>query len=339
MLTISKKVEGLQTGEAFNMLVRFYDAQGNELTEAFAYTGDVTGTIASGGKIALKHGQSVTISGMPDGTKYTVEEEVSKAYSTTVNGDYATKAEGLLTGSNNRVDFVNTMETTTFSVTKIWEGADLGTIILTLYADGVVMEPQPEYIKIDDVYRYSKLPKYNADGELIVYAAKEKGIEGYIRIYDNVAPYEDVTKFVHNGGTIINRPEKKVSFQIRKVWTGLEDGETTPDITLTLYCNGEKIDMPTPTPDSKGWSKYYNLPTTHKGEAAVYTVLEDSLTGFTTRYELENGEAAELGVNGGTIINAKIPQTGDEAPLALWIGMMGMSGALLLMLQRRKRAF
>ncbi len=337
-LTISKKVEGPQTDEAFNMSLHLYDAEGAELTGTYPCTGDVTGMIASGGSIALKADQSVTITGLPEGAKYRVEEIGSKAYTTTVNGQAGTAAEGTLAGADNRVDFVNKLELTTFSVTKVWEGNDLGAIVLTLYANGEEMVPQPEVTRADNIYTYYDLQKYDEDGDEIIYSAKERGIEGYIRIYKNIAPYADVTRFVHDGGTIINRPEKIVSFKIQKVWTGLAEGEEKPDITLTLYCNGVKTDYETPKPDSNGWYKYYNLPTTVDGQAAVYTVKEKTLSGFVTTYTNAAGSVTEQGVDGGTITNAKIPQTGDDASLALWMMLMGASAALMAVLMRRRKA-
>ena len=340
-LTISKMVKGLKTDEAFDMIVSFFDADGKELSGEYEYTGDVNGKVVSGGKIALKDGQTVIIKGLPEGATYKVQENVSKAYTTTVNGKSGTEAEGLLVGSDNHVDFINTMEITDFSVTKVWDGEDLGAIILTLYANGVEIVPQPEVTRVGNKYTYSDLPKYDEDGDEIVYSAKERYFDGYITIYKNVSPYTDMTKAIYDGGTIINREkeEVKVSFQIKKTWSGLQDGETAPDITLTLYCNGEVVEgVSTPKPDSDGWYKYYDLPTSVDGEIAVYTVMEASLPGYTTIYKDANGEIVEQGVNGGEIVNTRIPQTGDSASLGLWLAMMGASAAMLAMLLRRKRA-
>ena len=151
-----------------------------------------------------------------------------------------------------------------------------------------------------------------------------------------------MTSFVHDGGTIINREVQEevheLSFKIRKVWTGVEATEEIPAITLTLYCNGEKLDVPTPKPDSDGWYRYYDLPKTVNGQIAVYTVEEVSIPGFTVTYKTASGEIVEEGVNGGEIINAKIPQTGDPATLGLWLALMGASAVLLTMLQRRRKA-
>ncbi len=340
-LSISKTVKGPGPDKAFDLKVTFIGVDGKELEGVYDYDGDVKGTITSGGVIALKDGQSVTIVGLPEGATYTVEENAGPAYTVTVNGKPIAKAEGTLVG-HGKLEFINTVETTTFSVTKVWEGTDLGAITLTLYADGKQITPQPEVTREGDKYTYYNLPKYNEEGEEIVYSAKERGIDGYIRIYNNVEPFQKVTGFVHDGGTIINREiEEEVhelSFKIRKVWTGVEATEEIPAITLTLFCNGEKLDVPTPKPDSAGWYKYYDLPKTVNGQIAVYTVVEEPIPGFTVTYKTASGEIVEEGVNGGEIVNAKIPQTGDPATLGLWLAMMGASAVLLTMLQRRRKA-
>lgn len=340
-LAISKTVKGPGPDKAFDLKVTFIGVDGKELEGVYDYDGDVKGTITSGGVIALKDGQSVTIVGLHEGATYTVEENAGPAYTVTVNGKPIAKAEGTLVG-HGKLEFINTVEVTTFSVTKVWEGTDLGEITLTLYADGKQITPQPEVTREGDKYTYYNLPKYNEEGEEIVYSAKERGIDGYIRIYNNVEPYQKVTGFVHDGGTIINREiEEEVhelSFKIHKVWTGVEATEEIPAITLTLYCNGEKLDVPTPKPDSEGWYRYYDLPKTVNGQIAVYTVVEEPIPGYTVTYKTASGEVVEEGVNGGEIINAKIPQTGDPATLGLWLALMGASAVLLTMLQRRRKA-
>ena len=340
-LAISKNVKGPGPDKAFDLKVTFIGVDGKELEGVYDYDGDVKGTITSGGVIALKDGQSVTIVGLPEGATYTVEENAGPAYTVTVNGKPIAKAEGTLVG-HGKLEFINTVEVTTFSVTKVWEGMDLGEITLTLYADGKQITPQPEVTREGNKYTYYNLPKYNEEGEEIVYSAKERGIDGYIRIYNNVEPYQDVTSVVHDGGTIINREVHEevheLSFKIHKVWTGVEATEEIPAITLTLYCNGEKLDVPTPKPDSEGWYRYYDLPKSVNGKIAVYTVIEEPIAGYTVTYKTAGGEIVEEGVNGGEIINAKIPQTGDHATLGLWLAMMGASAVLLTMLQRRRKA-
>ena len=74
------------------------------------------------------------------------------------------------------------------------------------------------------------------------------------------------------------------------------------------------------------------------GVKAVYTVKEMTVDGYETSYKLANGTSAEYADNGGIITNAKIPQTGDETPLALWLTLMGASAAMLMLLQKRRKA-
>ncbi len=75
-LTISKTVGGNagSTEKAFEFTVTLSNASGQPLTGSYSYTGSSTGSITSGGKISLKHGESVTIAGLPVGTKYKVTE-------------------------------------------------------------------------------------------------------------------------------------------------------------------------------------------------------------------------------------------------------------------------
>lgn len=334
-LTISKKVEGCMTAEVFPITVWIYDAQGKEVKTSFAYTGDVSGTLVSGEAIKLGHNQAVTIKGLTPGMRYKLEEAEDPRFTTTVNALAMNTVEGEVTEGGNSAAFVNTLITTSFSVKKEWQGEYGGSIILTLYADGEKLTRQPACEQSGNVYTYTDLPMYNENGRMIIYSAKEKYMDGYLTIYDNVKPFEEVTDFIHNGGTIINR--SAMDFKVQKVWTGLEEGETSPEITLVLYCNGEVYDRETPEPDEYGWYKYYNLPIFVNGERAEYSVVEETLDGYATTYT-NNGKEGECACNGGVITNHKLPETGDNAPLMQWTAMLGASAAALLMLVcRRKR--
>ncbi len=249
---------------------------------------------------------------------YTITEDQVAGYVTEING----------------YDVINRYASTDFSVTKIWEGGYGGEIDLTLHANGERVSPQPDYERLDDVYRWENLPKYDENGEEIVYSATERYMDGYMTIYKNYGDYADKTKEVYDGGEIINR--KVTSVYVRKVWSGLEDGEEAPEITLTLYCNGEKVDKKTPEPDEYGWYRYYNLPVTKNGQTAVYTVAEEPLEGYIVTYQTASGEDAEIAHNGDTIINTRVPETGDSAPLALWAIMLIVSAAALVVIKRRR---
>ena len=336
-LSITKTVVGCQTDETFGFTVHLFDADGEPAADRFPCHGDVTGEIASGDTIRLGHGQTVVIEGLTPGMQYRVEEDVVPAFTTTVNGRDSGEAEGVLTGEGTEVAFVNTHVTTEFTVTKQWRGEEGGPITLTLYANGEKLDPQPECTRTGYQYKYSGLPMYDAEGELIIYTAKEKYMEGYKTMYVNIAPHKDVTNVLYNGATVINKQIVEMDFMVQKVWDGLEEGETAPDITLVLYCNGEATDYLTPDPDENGWYKYVDLPKYYGGVAAEYTVREQPQAGYVTTYTLANGETADYADNGGAITNTRIPQTGDDAPLALWTTLAGTSAALLLVLMLRNR--
>ena len=57
-----------------------------------------------------------------------------------------------------------------------------------------------------------------------------------------------------------------------------------------------------------------------------------------TGYTLADGTSAEYADNNGTITNTKIPQTGDEAPLAMWLTLLGASATMLMLLLKRRKA-
>ena len=338
LLTISKTVEGVDTAETFPFTVKLYDADGTEATGEYAYTGDAEGMLKSGDAIELAHGQSVTISGLLPGMKYSVVEADAIAFETAVNGNAGNTAEGTLAEENNEVAFVNKYKTTLFMVKKSWQGGGGGAIELTLYANGEKLQPQPMYTREENTYLYTDLPMYDEQDQPIVYSAKEKYVDGFLTIYSNVAPYADETKAIYDGGTIINKAIIKADFSVKKEWSGLAEGEAAPAIELVLYCNGVATDYKTPDPDRNGWYKYYDLPGEVDDQPAVYTVKELPAEGYETSYKLANGASAEYADNGGTITNAKIPQTGDEAPLAMWLTLLGASATMLMLLLKRRKA-
>ena len=85
-LTISKTVTGTagDTDKLFTFTVTL------DVGGTYNYTGSKSGTIGDGGTIQLKHGESVTISGLPEGTSYAVTESDNEGYEVTKTGDTGT---------------------------------------------------------------------------------------------------------------------------------------------------------------------------------------------------------------------------------------------------------
>ena len=75
--------------------------------------------------------------------------------------------------------------------------------------------------------------------------------------------------------------------------------------------------------------------------AGDYYVIEDPIPGYETRYENVGAHEGETDrcYNGGTIINYKIPKTGDDTNLALWVifvlGGVAILGGVIIVRRRR----
>ena len=105
-LTIDKTVGGNsgETDRYFNFKVILFDKDGNVLEGIYNYTGSKTGTIKSGDIIRLKHGESITITGLPVGASYEVIEleANSDGYTTKI-----TNGNGIIGLDGNISSFMN----------------------------------------------------------------------------------------------------------------------------------------------------------------------------------------------------------------------------------------
>ena len=156
---------------------------------AYAYAIDGTAqeeTIASGGKIVLRHGQIATISGLPVGTRYSVAETPVSGY--TVSGEHH---QGEVTAQGARADFINTYaedhsETIIISGEKTWvhgnnpEANRPKSIVVSIKdGDRVVIQ---QTITAANEWRWSfRLPKYDDAGTEISYALDEATVYGYTK--------------------------------------------------------------------------------------------------------------------------------------------------------------
>ncbi|MBQ9264029.1 MAG: LPXTG cell wall anchor domain-containing protein [Clostridia bacterium] len=66
-------------------------------------------------------------------------------------------------------------------------------------------------------------------------------------------------------------------------------------------------------------------------EDVDYYIIENVPEGYMVHYENVGVHVAETDrcYNGGTIINYRVPKTGDEAPLVLWIAFVLVGTAIL----------
>lgn len=118
-LVIQKTVEGNAGDKTkkFEFNVNFKDANGS-----YSYSGNgvSNGTIASGGKIELSDGQSITIHDLPEGAKYAVTEKdySEEGYVTTKNADTGLIKDGITCTAS----FINSKNNGVLSIAKTVAG-------------------------------------------------------------------------------------------------------------------------------------------------------------------------------------------------------------------------
>ena len=109
-LKISKTVAGAATTQEFTFTVDLRDADGQPLAGSWEYTGSKSGSLSSGGSVRLAHNESITIHGLPVGTRFMVSESNSAGYAATITTDGVTGVKaGTITASESghQVQFVN----------------------------------------------------------------------------------------------------------------------------------------------------------------------------------------------------------------------------------------
>ncbi len=320
----------------------------------FEYTQDDPGTYV----YKIREKQLLNGDYVTDPTTYEVTVEVKDNGDGTMKVTKAVKrtdADGTVTElkDDEKIIFVNDYRIS-ISITKEWQGGEEDEIELILYADGqkvaeteTATDPETgkptekrNYVLNREGYRYtfSQLIPRNDDGSLITYGVKEKGISGYMRIYQNVGEYRNKNDYIYDGGTVINRAV--TSIKVKKIWEGIDDEGKRPEITLTLYCNGTVYNKKPSGPNKDGWYTWNNLPTVYAGRDAVYYVMEEPLEGFTITYTNTGmqSDITDRAYNGGTITNSGVPKTGDPGLPILWtiLTIFGIGGTALLARKKKQ---
>lgn len=115
-LTVRKTVTGpgAEKERAFTFIVSLTDESGDELTDQFIYTGSEVDTLHSGDTFVLRHGESITIEGLPEGTNYMVSEVQTEDYAVTANGASGTIKDQ----TESTASFINTRKTASLTFTK-----------------------------------------------------------------------------------------------------------------------------------------------------------------------------------------------------------------------------
>ena len=275
---------------------------------------------------------TATVSGLPknEGGKpieYTwTEENLPAGYSV------KNETEGLVTTLTNSY----TPGMTTVNVTKTWndeenkDGLRPESITVRLLADGKEIKSVTITEKENWKYTFTNLP-VKANGKDIVYTVTEDEVKEYTT---------EITGSASEGYTIKNSHEipPEYPFTFTKRW----ESDPLNKITWTMYNpDGTVADSSTfkkTVIDKKKW-RFDAIFTTDTD----YYILEDVPEGYQVRYENVGKHAGDTKrcYNGGTIINYKVPITGDTANPALWIGMVLLGAGALggtFLYSRKKRS-
>ena len=134
--SISKTIKGEDLTakdhqQAFVFTVTLTDADGQPLTDSYPYTAASSGgTIANGGTISLKGGESATITGLPVGTQYTVTENKVDGWETApangASGEISKETPGSASFTNTKTTVPpEEPKTGSFSISKTIKGENL----------------------------------------------------------------------------------------------------------------------------------------------------------------------------------------------------------------------
>lgn len=178
------------------------------------------------------------------------------------------------------------------NVVKEWKGLPTGTdapttpaIEADLYANGKITDQK---VTLNDSNHYKgtfdNLFEYDSGNNKIIYTVAEKSVpDGYKGTTD---PQPVVTKDNTNTATLTNTyipvTPATTSIHVKKDWTGVPKGVTTPDVTFTLYENGKATDKTLKlTNDNHYYGDFTNLPEKDaSGKTIDYTVKETAVSGY-----------------------------------------------------------
>lgn len=153
-------------------------------------------------------------------------------------------------------------------------------IVLYLYANDEVVDRQVVRKSEHWRYRFTNIPLYDADRNLIDYQIEEREIEGYETSYE--------------GWNIINRRAEKTEGKISKKWKVSEENSLPESIQVQLLRNGEKIKNMNLTPENDWQYSLTNLELyDQSGKPYEYAVIESSPSNLGHPVEIKIGEDDE----------------------------------------------
>ncbi len=246
---------------------------------------------------------------------YTVFEEMTQEL---VEKGYS--ASYTYTGNHVTVTNTRSLESTSFTVQKIWndtlnqDNIRPASIQVQLFADGAAVG-SPVTLNADGHWRttWSNLQKYRtgSSSETIEYTVKEIGLPaGYTAAY-GIDPHTGIY-------TVTNTHEvEKTSVTVTKVWNDADnqDGIRPDSVAVTLYRNGVATTTTATLNAANGWTYTFTGLDVHHGIGVdnVYTVVESGVPeGYIS---VTTGNAAD----GYVITNTHVPEVVSVTTSKNWV--------------------